>query len=833
MLRTRPDGDADLDHDREEHTSRNDVVCARSRKTGVRKGGLEPPRVLPHQILNLARLPIPPLSLRRANIPFDRVISACIIGLQNEMKTLKMIKNSLRSLFSLRVIVLLLLGSQLVRCSSTTRTTEQTQRPVMAENVIRETPPSITESIVVPEPQPVNDDEIVVGRFDGGKMWTFDNPPVAYFEETYGFTPDKAWFDKARLGALRFSSYCSASFVSATGLIMTNHHCARESVTEVSQEGEKLLDNGFYAESASDERKVEDLYVDQLISLEDVTAEVYAAIKKVKGAGPQAEARRNRAEKIEKRLQTQASAADSSLQVEIVALYYGGKYAAYTYKRYDDIRLVMVPELQIGFFGGDHDNFTYPRYNLDMSFFRAYGENDEPLDTPDYFKWDMDGASDGDAVFVVGNPGQTSRMSTVSQLEYFRDYSLPEDIRVLEKRGQILAAYIESYPEEADEFDIRNDYFSIQNSLKNQKGQLEGLLDGALIARREAAENILREEIEKSDSLSTIYGSVLKDIERLQASKRASAEKAAVFTQFMNPALSSRILTRAMYGYFYSIMRQRGAPQETLDDLREEAASIKSWPDRLEREVIAQRVSEFVEYLGPTDPSARKLQEFGGAEALADSIVAHSVLSDSASFMALLDQNYLGSGDNTVDVINTIAPLYFTLNQQLSAFVDQENSFAARLARAQFAIYSDTFPPDASFSPRIADGVISGYEYNGTLAPAFTNFYGMFELTYAHAGKKQWELPERWKNPGSGFNYSTPLNLVSTNDITGGNSGSPLLNIALEVVGLVFDGNIESLPNQFLYTDVGARTVSVDVRGILESLDKIYGAKRIVDELTH
>ena len=172
------------------------------------------------------------------------------------------------------------------------------------------------------------------------------------------------------------------------------------------------------------------------------------------------------------------------------------------------------------------------------------------------------------------------------------------------------------------------------------------------------------------------------------------------------------------------------------------------------------------------------------------------------------------------------------MNQQLSAFVDQENSFAARLARAQFAIYSDTFPPDASFSPRIADGVVSGYEYNGTLAPAFTNFFGMFELTYAHSGKEQWELPDRWMNPGSDFDYSTPLNLVSTNDITGGNSGSPLLNKDLEVVGLVFDGNIESLPNQFLYTDVGARTVSVDVRGILESLEKIYGAGRIVDELT-
>lgn len=682
------------------------------------------------------------------------------------------------------------------------------------------------------EVAPAPENEIKVGRFDGGKMWTFDDPPMKYFAETYDFEPDAAWFDKARLGALRFSSYCSASFVSVTGLIMTNHHCARESITDVTRSGETLLDDGFYAEKISDERRVDDLYVDQLISLSDVTNEVYAAIKKVSGAGPQAEARRDRAEKIEKRLQAEASAADSSLQVEVVALYNGGRYAAYTYKRYDDIRLVMAPELQIGFFGGDYDNFTYPRYNLDMSFFRAYGENNEPLETLDYFKWDTDGASEGDAVFVVGNPGETGRLSTVSQLEYFRDFSLPHEIDLLKERGQILAEYIAMNPEGAEKFKIRNDYFSIQNSLKNQEGQLRGLVDGALIARREAAENILMEEISKSDSLSILYSGVLKDIERLQSSKKASAEKASAFTQFMNPVLSSRILTRAMYGYFYTLLRRRGAPQETLDEIHKEAASIKSWPDEIERKVIAQRIAGFTEYLGSADPSVRKLQGLGGPEILADSLVTHSALSDSASFMALLDGNYLSSGDNTVDVINTIGPLYFTLNQQLSSLVDQESAFSARLARAQFAIYDNAIPPDASFSLRIADGVISGYEYNGTLAPAFTNFYGMYELNISHSGKEHWDLPDRWMNPTEEFNYAASLNMVSTNDITGGNSGSPLLNKDLEIVGLVFDGNIESLPNQFLYTDVGARTVSVDVRGMLESLKKIYGAARIVEELT-
>ena len=725
------------------------------------------------------------------------------------------------------VLIVLVAG-----CASTARTSEQTELPTMAENVIREAPQSTEVRPVEPSaPQGASDETISVGRFDGGKMWTFDNPPVQYFEETYDFEPDAAWFEKARLGALRFSSYCSASFTSATGLIMTNHHCGRESINKVSKSGESLLDDGFYASSEEEERKVEELYVDQLISFSDVTEEIYAASRSVTGAGPQAEARRTRADAVETRMQSEASAADSSLQVEIIALYEGGKYAAYTYKRYDDIRLVMAPELKIGFYGGDADNFVYPRHTVDMSFFRAYGDDGKPLATPDYFKWSEDGATDGEPVFVVGNPGTTSRLSTVSQLEYFRDYSLPSDLKIMHDRAGILLDYIESNPEKADEYDIRNDYFSIRNSLKNEEGQLQGLEEGALMARRARAEEILMNEINKSDSLKNLYGSVLADIERLQSSKRASSEKAAVFTQFMNPAMSSRILTRGMYGYIYTLLRQRGAPQDVLKDIYDEAATIKSWPPEIEEAVIARRIEEFAEYLGPNDPSVRKLEAFGGAAALADSLVRSTALADSAAFMAMLSGNYLNSGDSSVEVINTIAPLYFTLNQQLTAFVDQESSFAARLAQAQFSIYSEASPPDASFSLRIADGVVAGYEFNGTLAPPFTNFYGMYELTNAHEGREEWELPEKWETPPGDFDYSTPLNLVSTNDITGGNSGSPLLNKELEIVGLVFDGNIESLPNQFLYTDVGARTISVDSRGILEVLEHIYGASRLVTEL--
>ncbi|GMQ82380.1 MAG: S46 family peptidase [Rhodothermia bacterium] len=730
---------------------------------------------------------------------------------------------------SLPTVSSIFLIATLVGACSSPRQVTVTERPKQPANIIREESPAVTPEEAVADENPF--EGIEVGRFDGGKMWTFDNPPTNYFSDAYGFTPDSAWFAKARMGALRFATYCSASFVSDMGLIMTNQHCARPSITEISKDGESFLDEGFYAETSSDERKVDDLYVEQLVDIQDVTEAVYLSDEEVLSATPKADVRSRRAESIQSRMQSVASAQDSSLQVQVIALYNGGKYTAYTFRRFDDIRLVMAPELQIGFFGGDYDNFTFPRYNLDMSFFRAYNKNGEPLSTPEHFKWSVDGAKDGEAVFVVGNPGSTSRLSTVAQLEYDRDNKLPQSTFVLRDRASLMADYIATHPEAVDSSDVRNDYFSAQNSLKAESGQLNGLREGSLIRRRGAAELLLAKALEESDSLSALYGSVLGDIERLQISKKASSTKAAAFTHFLNPSVSSHILTRAMYGYVYEILKQRGAPPEQLNDIRKDALKIKNWPRDVERRVIEHRLGEFEKYLGSTDPTIRKLFGSSTARMLADTIATYSALADSARFRKLLDDNYLSSSDPTVPFINAIAPLYFTLDQQLRDFINQEESFAADLARARFAVYGETMPPDASFSLRIADGIVSGYAYNGTVAPAFTTFYGLYDASYSHAGHKEWELPERWQNPGQNLELETPMNLVSTNDITGGNSGSPLLNKNLEVVGLVFDGNIESLPSEYLYTDIGARTVSVDARGILEALEAVYGAGRLVEEI--
>jgi hypothetical protein len=673
---------------------------------------------------------------------------------------------------------------------------------------------------------------VEVGRFDDGKMWTFDHLPTEYLKETYSIAADSSWFNKARLGALRFSTYCSASLVSPRGLVMTNHHCARESIIEVQKKGETLLDDGFYANADSLERKVPELFVEQLVGIEDVTPEVHKAAEKVIGAAPQAEARRKRAEAIENRTNARLKLEGKGQRAEVVEFYAGGKYSLYTYNKFDDVRLVFAPELKIGYFGGDTDNFTYPRHTLDMSFFRIW-QHDSVAATPTYFEWNVDGINDGDAVFVVGNPGSTSRLSTVSQLEYERDIELPGVLEILDDRTNLLADYVAGIPAEADSFNVRNSLMEARNMQKALEGQHAGLLYGDILSRTYSSELVLRDSIASRQTWNELYGSVHDDISLLQISKKASAKKAAAFYHFLNPSVSSHILSRAIYGYVFTLLKQRGAPKEQLDEIRKEALAITSWPKELEKQVIAHRLADFSTYLGPADPTMKRLLGNGTIEEMVDSLVAKTVLADSSEFRKLLDDNYLASDDPTVNVINALAPLYFTLDQELRAFGDRENALQARLAIAQLAIFGEESPPDATFTLRLADGRVASFPRGRNTIDAFMTFESFYSLAYQRGDdpSSEWSIPQKWKDAESTFPKSTPINLVSTNDITEGNSGSPLLDSDLKIVGLVFDGNLESLPNEYVYDTTDARAVSVDARGMVAALRYVYGADRILTEI--
>ena len=700
-----------------------------------------------------------------------------------------------------------------------------TERPQQSSEGTPEEPPAI-ELAQVP-----NLPEVVPGQFDAGKMWTFDNPPVDYFRETYGVEVTTQWLDLASKAALRFGTGCSASFVSAHGLVMTNHHCARESITDVSRPGEALLDHGFYANGTEQERKVEDLYVDQLIQIEDVTERVQRNIPDYQNDEEEASARERSIESLEERMTSEVKAADSTHHVQIVSLYNGGLFSAYTFKRYEDVRLVMAPELMLGKFGGDADNFTYPRYSLDMAFFRVYDENGEPHQVEHFFKWSEEGVNEGDPVFVVGSPGSTSRLTTVSQLEYQRDHELPQQLEVLTSRMEILRAFIAEQPEEAEEFELRNQYYQLSNQVKSMQGQLEGLNDPLLMARKQAAEQLFQDAIDRDAGLGVRFGNLLTEIEAVQRSKEATARQSGALTYY-GTSLGSRILTRALYGYAYTLFKQRGAPQETLTSLREDVREIEDFPAEVEKQYIVARIQEMQKYLGANDPSVKRMLQGNTPEVMAQILVDSTALMDSTRLEQIFDEGYLSSKDVTVPVINALAPLYFTLGQQTESFEAREENLSAELALARFEVYGTDLPPDATFSLRLSDGVVQGYAYNGTKAPPVTTFYGLYDHFQTYGKGSDWDLPERWIIPPENFDLSTPLNLVSTNDITGGNSGSPLLNSNLEVVGLIFDGNIESLPNEYLFRNETARAISVDVRGIQEVLDDIYDADRIVLELT-
>ena len=682
-------------------------------------------------------------------------------------------------------------------------------------------------------PYGVDLDTVRAGRFDFGKMWTFEFPPTEYFQETYGFTPDRAWFERARLGALRLPN-CSASFVSERGLVMTNHHCARDAVTEVELEGEDLLGGGFYARTRAEERLVEEMHADQLIDIVDVTDEVESRLEGMDD-DERLDAQEEVFEELQERIVRERGGEDAGIHVEVISLFAGGHYSAYVFRRYENVKLVMAPELQIGFYGGDPDNFTYPRYNLDFSFLRIYDDQDTPVRSENFFRLDDDGLAAGDAVFVIGNPGSTSRLQTIAELEFRRDVSDRGVLDFIERRLAVLQEFAEAHPDEAERMDLINDIFSLQNSQKLYRGQLAGLADPVIVTKRLRAQKELQDSLQRPD-LAREYGGLIARLAELQELKRAQAPAYGTFLGLNSDVYESATLYRALLAF--QILNAARTNPDAAARLRTEFRQIQDKHPDLEIALIAARLREFAGNYGADADWVRRILQGRTPELAARDIHARSVLADSATAIAAVEGLSLRPGAPALAVVQAYLQPFGAFQRMLGTVSGEEARISARLGRARMEIYgTERVPPDATFSLRIADGVVEGYPYNGTVAPPFTTLHGLydrhysFEPLYADPSESPWALPERWLTVPPGLDLTTEVNFAFTSDIIGGNSGSPVIDQELEVVGLVFDGNMESLPGDYIYLPELNRAVAVDVRGIVEALEEIYEMTGLMAEL--
>jgi len=662
-------------------------------------------------------------------------------------------------------------------------------------------------------------------------MWLYNEAPKDKIRAKYGFDVTQQWLDHVRLSSVRFNNGGSGSFVSPDGLTFTNHHVGAGCVQQLSTEGHDYIKTGFYAKTEAEEAKCPNLELNQLVGIEDVTDKINAGIKPEMSTAEIGAAQRAAMSQVEKDCAT-----STGLRCDVVTFYSGQVYNLYKYKKYTDVRLVFAPEFDIAFFGGDPDNFTYPRYDLDITFFRVY-ENDKPAHLDNYLKWSPTGVTDGDLIFVSGHPGNTGRLLTMAQLEFLRDVQYPMALKVYARRIALLQEFSKQSEENARI--AKEDLFGLQNSQKAITGYQSGLLDKGIMKEKTSQEVYLRAAFKvasKDTNATDPWEEIAQAIKTQQEifPNLSYLERMRAFPSHL--AQFARTLVRAADEKPKpNPDRMREFRDSALPSLEQQLFSTEPIYKNLETALLSDGLSEMQDSLGKDNPEVQKVLQGKSPAEVAKDLIANTKLDD----VAVRKQLYEGgkaaidaSTDPLIVLTRSIDPDARSARRE---FEDKVDSVVRRdggaIAKARFAQSGFTQPPDATFTLRLSYGVVKGYQESGKAIPFDTTMGGAYQRAAEHGSQSPYNLPESWIKLKDKLDLKTPFNFVSTADIIGGNSGSPTVNKNGEVVGIIFDGNIESLPWNFAYSDTQGRAVSVDSRGIQEALRQIYGAAALADEL--
>jgi hypothetical protein len=671
-------------------------------------------------------------------------------------------------------------------------------------------------------------------------MWLFNSSPLKQLKEKYRFEPTQQWLEHLQKASVRFNSGGSGSFVSANGLVITNHHVGADTLQKISDAQHNYLRDGFYARKQTDEIKSADLELNVLVSIEDVTARVNSAVNSGMSPDAAASARQNVIAQIEKE-----SKDKTGLRSDVVTLYQGNAYHLYRYKRYDDVRLVFAPEQQIAFYGGDPDNFEYPRFDLDICIFRVY-ENGQPARVDNFLKWNPRGPSDGELTFVSGSPGKTDRQLTLDEQADTRDRFLPYLLRMFNRREVLELAYGARSFENARR--ARDDLFGDQNNRKRYNGYLAGLLDPQIWSALQAREQKLRDAIARDPklrSISTAY-------DRIKNAQTEIAKVASLYNylEIERPKTTTYRPPRAFVGNLFKYARlliravdERAKPNgERIPEFRDSAREslelelFSTEPVYDDYEILRQTdsLTDLASQFGADDPIVKKVLAGKSPHACAAELVGGTKLKDVAVRKDLYAKDATAlqaAHDPMIDLARLVDGPGREARKVYDAQEEIKKQAYSEIAKARFAIEGTSSYPDATFTLRLSYGTVRGYEQDGEQIPAFTDFAGLYQRSAEHDNKPPFDLPQRWIDKKSNLNLAMHFNFVSDADIIGGNSGSPVVNKANEFVGIIFDGNIQSLVLDCIFSDKQARAVSVDSAAITEALRKVYDAGDLADEL--